>query len=168
MEPKGTVVMEHERIGYTIRRFAQRIKEEYYKEKMIVILGVKDNGLIIAHRIVDHLSAIDGPAVSLMSVSLDKMAPLDSPMHFEGDVKKMKGRTVILVDDVLNSGRTLVHTLGEVLQYGATKVSTYVLVDRIHRSFPVKADHVGMSLSTTVQERVEVDLRAEGDYAYLT
>jgi len=167
MAKKGTVVMEHNRIAHTIQRFAHRIVEDHHKEKKIVLLGVRDNGYLIAERILSHLSAISSIEVELVGVELNKLDPLKREMVFDTDAAVMKGRNVMLIDDVLNSGRTLVHTLSEVLRHRAKQVNTFVLVDRIHRSFPVKADHVGMSLSTTLQERVEVNFSGKEDYAYL-
>ena len=83
------------------------------------------------------------------------------------EIASLAGKNVILVDDVLNSGKTLVHALRWVLSDDVASVKTVVLVDRIHRSYPVKADFVGMTLSTTLQERVEVEMGADEDYAYL-
>ncbi len=161
------VVLEDEQIGHIVKRFAHRIVEDHHKEKKIILVGILDNGYELAKRIQGHLEKISSSATELMSIELDKSEPLKTDVNFSGQPSDMKGKVVILVDDVLNSGRTLVHALAEILKYDARVVNTFVLVDRIHRDFPVKADHVGMTLSTTIQERVEVKFGSKEVYAYL-
>jgi len=167
MAKKGTVILEHEQIALITKRFAHRLHEDHHAEKEIFLVGILDNGFVLAKRIAKHLEEVSKLKVHLMSISLDKARAYSESAELSNDPKLMSDKVVILIDDVLNSGRTLVHALGKILSYDARLVKTIVLVDRIHRSFPVKADHVGMSLSTTLQERVEVNFATKENYAYL-
>jgi pyrimidine operon attenuation protein / uracil phosphoribosyltransferase len=93
---------------------------------------------------------------------LNKKAPLNHPIVFDLDKNKLADRTVILVDDVLNSGKTLMYAASEFIQVALKKLSTVVLVDRNHNTYPVKADIVGLSMATTLQDHVNVDLSIKG------
>ncbi|NNK80189.1 MAG: phosphoribosyltransferase, partial [Flavobacteriales bacterium] len=96
----------------------------------------------------------------------DKGSPLDRPVKLSVSTESLNKNVVILIDDVLNSGKTMMHAVRSILEAKVKSISTVVLVDRIHRRFPIRADIVGMTLSTTLQERVELEL-GKKDYAYL-
>lgn len=165
---KGTLVLEHDRITLIIERFAHQILEHHPDAKELVLLGIHGHGAEMASRINGYLSQLS-PNLDIHCgvIQVEKESPLSSPPSCDMDVESLVGKHVILVDDVLNSGKTLVHALRWVLSVDVSSVKTIILVDRIHRRYPVKADFVGMTLSTTLQERVEVEMGAEEDYAYL-
>jgi len=165
---KGTLVLAHDRITLIIERFAHQILEHHPDAKELVLLGIHGHGAEIASRINGYLSQLN-PKLDIHSgvIHIDKESPLSAPPESDMEIASLAGKHVILVDDVLNSGKTLVHALRWVLSDDVASVKTIVLVDRIHRSYPVKADFVGMTLSTTLQERVEVEMGADEDYAYL-
>ena len=121
----------------------------------------------MAKSIKKNLDSISTIKSDLLSISLEKTAPSSKEIEVSGSTESIANAVVILVDDVLNSGRTLVFSLARILEFNPKRISTYVLVDRIHRNFPVKADHVGMSLATTIKERVELELNGREAYAYL-
>lgn len=161
-----TIVLNHQRIALIIERMAHELYEQHHARPALVLMGVEGRGHTVAQRILGHLSKISDQELSLQKVSLDKLDPTTHPVQLSCEREALSEQTVILVDDVLNSGKTLVHALSYILQVPVHSVTTVVLVDRIHRRFPVRADIVGMTLSTTIQERVEVEL-GEEDFAYL-
>jgi pyrimidine operon attenuation protein / uracil phosphoribosyltransferase len=101
------------------------------------------------------------------SIALDKNDPLAHPITCTLKSPDLAGRPIVLVDDVLNSGRTLIYAVNHLLDAGPASISAAVLIDRIHRSFPVRADFCGLSLSTSVKSHIAVDLQANKNAAYL-
>ncbi|MCA1752344.1 MAG: hypothetical protein LC670_11255 [Flavobacteriales bacterium] len=104
--------------------------------------------------------------ITLLSLKIDKKDPLKTP-ELNGDGKQLAGKSVVILDDVLNSGRTLMYAACHVLQWKVAKLRTVVLVDRKHRKFPIKADFVGLTLSTTLQDHIEVVFEKGKDAVYL-
>ena len=161
-----TVVLDHEQIALIIERFAHQIYEQHHSSKELVIIGVDGRGHDVAERVYHHLKGISAQKLSLERIELDKVNPLENPVKLSRDHLELGNKVVILIDDVLNSGRTMMHAVKSILDAKVKSITTVVLVDRIHRDFPIKADIVGMTLSTTLQERVEVEL-GKKDFAYL-
>ena len=148
-----TVILDAERIERCIQRIARQILEDHHAP-LIAITAIDSPGTVI-RRIVDALEAISQTPVQGFTVTLDKEAPLDHPIavadrHGAADASVLDGATIIVVDDVLNSGRTLLHAVATLLPHRPQYIATCVLVDRIHRRFPVQADYVGQSLSTNL------------------
>jgi len=167
MSPSNhTVILDHERINLIIERLAHEIYEKHHDREQLTLIGIKDRGYDIAKRINKHLLTISSQPITLESIGLDKASPTQHAVDMSIEGTKLEGATIILVDDVLNSGKTLVHALKALLDYNPRSITTAVLVDRIHRDYPVRADMVGMTLSTTIEERVEVAI-GKRDYAYL-
>jgi pyrimidine operon attenuation protein / uracil phosphoribosyltransferase len=149
-------------IEQKINRMAFEIFEHNLSEKALVIAGIDGNGYKLAELLKNKLESISTIQCELGKISLNKKSPLDHPIAFNLDKNKLNNRTVILVDDVLNSGKTLMYAASEFLQVPLKKLSTVVLVDRNHNTYPVKADIVGLSMATTLQEHVNVDLSVKG------
>ncbi len=167
MKPTSeTIVLDHEQIALIIERMAHELYENHHKKKELILIGIEGRGYTVAGRIFKHLGRISGQKLSLEKITVDKQDPTSVPVSLSTELKDLSGKTIILIDDVLNSGKTLVHALRHIISTPLDSVTTVVLVDRIHRRFPVRADIVGMTLSTTIQERVEVHL-GQKDYAYL-
>lgn len=145
---------------------AHELYENHHDKKELILIGIEGRGYTVGGRILKHLEKISKQRLSLEKLVVDKADPTAVPITLSRDLDELSGKTVILIDDVLNSGKTLVHALRHILGTALHSVTTIVLVDRIHRRFPVRADIVGMTLSTTLQERVEVRL-GKKDYAYL-
>ena len=123
----------------------------------IVIAGIHAQGYMLAQRLSDQLNKISGLDVSLVKLELDKKNPLSKNITVDNN-SELKNKVVVLVDDVLNSGKTLIYSSQYFLNNQVKKLMTAVLIDRNYRLFPIKADVVGISLSTTMQEHVTVDL----------
>ena len=163
-----SVILDAQRIERCIQRIARQILEDHHAAPLIAIAAIDGQGTVMARRIVDALEAISENAVSGFTVSLDKDAPLDHPIavtdRHGGDFAagSLDGATIIVVDDVLNSGRTLLHAVAHLLPFRPRHIAMCVLVDRIHRRFPVRADYVGMSLSTNLKAHIDVRLSGPG------
>lgn len=167
MSTERTVVVDHDRLQRKLTRIAHQLHEEHHAEKGIVLIGIAPRGNQLAERLAQLLKVISPLAVEVMEVTLDKNDPMNKPFHLSGDEGKLKNATVVLVDDVLESGRTLMHAAAHLVKHPLKRLNTVVLVDRRHRTFPIRADIVGLTLSTTLQERIQVEL-GKKDGVYLT
>jgi pyrimidine operon attenuation protein/uracil phosphoribosyltransferase len=161
-----TIVLNHEQIALILERFAHQIYEQHHKEKELVLLGIGGRGEKVASRIHGHLKKISDQTLKLEKIELDKSKPLEKTIELSLSASELSNKVIILIDDVLNSGKTMIHAVKSILDAKVRSISTVVVVDRIHRDFPIRADIVGMTLSTTLQERVELEL-GKKDYAYL-
>ncbi|MFZ4670986.1 MAG: phosphoribosyltransferase domain-containing protein [Flavobacterium sp.] len=160
------IILNHQEIEHKIRRIAYQIVETYTDEKEIILAGITKNGFTLAEKINIVLNTISDLKVILCEVIIDKQNPFDSiKTSISKEVYSNKG--IVLVDDVLNSGTTLVYGVKHFLEVPVKKFKTAVLVDRNHKKFPVKADFKGISLSTSSKEHVHVVFQDGNDYAYL-
>ncbi len=165
MSEEKVLILNQKQIKQKVQRIAHEIYENHYKEKELVIVGIKDCGLIMAKRLKKILEEISDIDITLYSISLHKDKPTTEPMKFSGNTSDLTNKAVLVVDDVLNSGRTLIHVVKFLLDYPLKSMKTVVLVDRYHRKFPVRADIVGLTLSTNLKEHVSVDFsKPEGVY----
>ena len=161
-----TLVLNKSQLAQKIDRLAWQIYEQNYKEKEIIIAGIANNGVLIAKRIAEKLSEITNVKLTLAIIKLDKANPYND-IEVDINEKEYKDKVLILVDDVLNSGKTLMYGAKYFLSVPLKKLSTIVLVDRNHNRFPIKADFVGLSLSTTLKEHISVELE-ENEGVYLS
>jgi len=158
MSTERTLVLDHDRVQRKLQRIVHQLHEENWEEKGIVVVGIAPRGLQLAERLSDQLRAISELKIELVELKLDKDDPLTGPATLNTDLKDLKDRVVVLVDDVLMSGRTLMHAAAHLVRVPLKKLTTVVLVDRRHRTYPIRADIVGLTLSTTVQEHISVEL----------
>jgi len=148
-------ILNQEQIKHKIRRIAYQIYESNVQEKEIIIAGIAKNGFILAQKLENELKEISPIQTTLCEVKIDKKNPL-------GDIKtsltpdQYKNKAIILVDDVLNSGTTLIYGVRHFLKVPLKHFHTAVLVDRNHKKYPVKVDFKGISLSTSLSETVKV------------
>jgi pyrimidine operon attenuation protein/uracil phosphoribosyltransferase len=159
MSEKQTRVLAHEQILQRIRRIAWQLYEEFQEEEQLLLAGIASPGHTLAELLAQELKAISPLRCETVALQLHKQAPLNQPIQLE-PVPQMafeKG-CVVVVDDVLKSGSTLIYGVHHFLQYPLKKLKTVVLVDRSHKRYPVKADFKGLSLSTSLQEHVSVHL----------
>lgn len=167
--PTGAaVILDAERIARCIQRIARQILEDHFEARRIVVVAIDGQGTVLAERIASELRQLDSPETLSCILRMDKDAPLDHPMELTSpsgagfDTGAFDGAVVVVVDDVLNSGRTLLHGVAHILPLRPRHVGTCVLVDRIHRRFPVRADYVGQSLSTNLKDHIAVELSGPG------
>jgi len=144
------------------RRIAYQIVEDNYDESELILIGIKPNGFEYAEQLKKEIEAIDDIKVVLIELSLNKSKPLEEEIHLELGKKSLDRKTVIVVDDVANTGKTLYYALKPVMEFSPKKVQAAVLVDRQHKLFPVSPDFVGLSLSTTMKEHILVEFDAKG------
>lgn len=156
MTAKKTLILDNEQIEHKIRRMAYQIYESNVNEaETIIIAGIAKNGFILAEKLTSALQEISDLKIELCEVKLDKRNPL-AGAKTSLTTEEYKNKSIILVDDVLNSGSTLIYGVKHFLEVPLKKFQTAVLVDRSHKKFPVKADVKGISLSTSLKETVKV------------
>ncbi|SEJ49545.1 pyrimidine operon attenuation protein / uracil phosphoribosyltransferase [Dyadobacter koreensis] len=146
-----------------IRRIAFEIYEQNFEEKEIILAGIVGEGYEFAKVLSQELKSISPLDVKLIELRFDKTINQQSEIHFDDDTVQVENQVVVVVDDVLNTGRTLAFALEPFLKVQMKKVQVAVIVDREHHKFPISADYVGYSLSTTISERVEVILSRSSD-----
>lgn len=149
------MILTQDVIEKKIKRIAYEIYEHNSDEQEIILAGIWDRGMILAEKIAAILQEISPLRIRLLQLNLDKQRPEAVILSEEMD---FNGRTIVLVDDVANSGRTMLYALKPFLQFLPKKIQTAVLVDRKHKSFPLSVDFVGYSLATTMQDMVMVDM----------
>jgi pyrimidine operon attenuation protein/uracil phosphoribosyltransferase len=141
---------------------AYEVYEKNYNEKELFLVGIDGNGYKVAERLEDILKKISGLKVTLSKIKVDKENPWKGEPKFDFKEKDYSNKSVIIIDDVLNSGKTLMYAVKPFLTEPVKRLNVLVLVDRSHTRYPVKADFVGLSLSTTMQEHIETDFSKKG------
>jgi len=160
------IILNHQEIEHKIRRIAYQIYETFADEKEIVLAGVANNGYLLAEKISLVLKSISDIDIVLCEVKIDKQNPFNS-ISTSISKETYTNKNLVLVDDVLNSGTTLIYGVKHFLEVPIKKFKTAVLIDRNHKKFPVKADFKGISLSTSSKEHVHVVFEGNNNYAYL-
>ncbi|MBI1317030.1 phosphoribosyltransferase [bacterium] len=158
MQANQTVLLGAEEIRWKIRRMAWEIAEAGQGCSKMVLVGIAPRGNVLAERLAQEIARTTGLEVEWGVLHIDKDDPIGSPLRLEINLESCRGATVVVVDDVLNTGRTLLHALKPFLDIPLCKLRTAVLVDRDHKTFPVRADVAGMVLSTSLREHVRVEL----------
>ena len=148
-------ILNQQEIGYKIRRIAYQIYENNLDETEIILAGISGNGFELAKMIQKEIQNISNLQTQLCEVKLNKKKPLGT-ITTSISKDEYKNKSIVLVDDVLNSGTVLIYGVAHFLDVPLKKFKTAVLVDRNHKKFPVKADFKGISLSTSLSETVEV------------
>lgn len=166
---KKVIILNSEQIEQKTIRIAYQILEDSIEEKELVFAGIADRGYIFAERIISELKKISKQSISLIKISLDKNST-SLKANTDKDVANAEDKVVILVDDVLNSGRTLAYGLSVFLNVPLKKMRVVVLIDRSHHDYPVYSDFAGLKLSTILKEHVSVIFsdKPEEDAAYLS
>lgn len=154
-------------INHKIKRIAYQIYETFSNEKEVVIAGINGNGYVFAQEITKIVQEISPIKVLLCEVKIDKKKPMDK-VETSLKTEEYKDKSVILVDDVLHSGTTLVYGVKHFLEVPLKKLKTAVLVDRNHKKYPIKVDFKGLSLSTSLQEHVNVSFDKKDFGVYLS
>jgi len=160
-----TKILDHTQISRKLNRMAYEVYEKNYSEKEILLVGIDGNGYKVAQRLQEILAKISNIKIKLSKIKLDKNEPWTSEPKLDFSEKDYINKSVIIVDDVLNSGKTVMYAIKPFLDSSVKRLNVLVLVDRSHSRYPVKADFVGMSLSTTMQEHIEADFSKKGNEA---
>lgn len=149
-------ILTKEKIDKILRRMAFEIAERNTGEDQILLAGIKENGLVIAQKLQQLLADIFKGQIEVTDITVDdKRRPgkitLSRERNFDNSV-------VIVVDDVANSGKTMLYALKPFLQDQPKRVQTLALVDRTHKTFPVHTDYVGYAVATTLEEHIFVEV----------
>ncbi|WP_175546506.1 phosphoribosyltransferase family protein [Leeuwenhoekiella palythoae] len=166
MKIEVQTILDHEDIKNKIRRIAYQIYESNVDEKEIILAGIALNGYVIAERLKAILEEVSALQCTLCKVTMNKTAP-QGTVETSLNASEYKDKSLVLIDDVLNSGTTLIYGVKHFLDVPLKQFKTAVLVNRNHKKYPVKADFKGISLSTSLNERVKVRFKPGKDSAIL-
>jgi len=161
------IILSHQEIQYKVERIAYQIFEANVHEKEIIIAGIEGGGIDFAKKIISVLEKITQADIQLCKVMMNKINPLESGVSTTMKTTDYANKSVVLVDDVLNSGTTLIYGVHHFLKTPLKQLKTAVLVNRNHKKYPVKADYKGVSLSTSLQEHVNVLFEPQNDRVFL-
>ena len=165
MATEKKYILNKEVVEKKLRRMAFEILENNIDEKEIILAGIRESGSVVAKVIQGMLAEISSIKTELITITLDKKEPTDVSLSRSID---LNGKVIILIDDVSNSGKTLLYALKPFIEFHPKKIQTLVLVERTHTSFPVRPDYVGLSIATTLQEHIFVEVKGtEVTGAYL-
>lgn len=147
-------ILDQETAKKKLQRMAYEIVENNLDAPRIILAGIRENGSVIAAHMQKLLRQIHTATIDLIHISLDKRNPGEVTLS---DTPDFHNQVIIIIDDVANSGRTMLYAMKPFLGYRPAKMQTLALVDRTHKTFPVNTDYVGMSLATTKQEHIYVE-----------
>lgn len=148
-------ILSAEAANKKLRRMALQVVEQNYNAEQLILIGIKKSGTVIAEKIRQYLKDIFSGEVIVLELSLDKKKPAAVTLNKTID---FTDKTILLIDDVANSGRTMLYALKPLLEYLPQKIQTLALVERTHKTFPVAVDYVGFSVSTTTDEHIYVEV----------
>lgn len=149
------IILNAMQIQQKTKRIAYQILEDHLNEDNLVLVGIQKSGYAFAQALVEELRTISSLQITLGSLRINKKNPLEA-VECSLKLSDVEGKSVVIVDDVLNSGATLIYAVKFFLEIPLKQLKTAVLVDRSHKKFPVKADYKGVSLSTSLNEMVQV------------
>ena len=159
---QNNIILDSEQIENKIRRIAYQIYESNVDEKILILAGISKSGFVFAQKLKKILNKISDLEVVLCEVMVDKKNPLN-PVKTSLSSSEYTNKSIVLADDVLNSGATLIYGVKHFLDVPVKRFKTAVLVDRSHKKYPVKADFKGISLSTSLHEMVQVHFETGKD-----
>lgn len=151
-------VLNARQVDQKIKRMAYEVLEHNIREKEMVFAGIDGQGYVLAKMLASQFSSITESKTRLVRVSIDKAAPQQSEIQLDADLKDLRKKCIVLVDDVLNTGKTLAYGMRPFLTIDVKKIEVAVLVNRSHTTFPILPTYTGFGLSTTLTDHVEVVL----------
>ncbi|MEJ0034350.1 MAG: phosphoribosyltransferase family protein [Bacteroidota bacterium] len=152
------LILTGQQVGQKIKRMAFEVYEHNFQEKEVVFAGIEGQGYTLATLLAKQLEEISSIKGKVVKVSIDKSAPLQSDIVLDAEPSSFKKRCVIVVDDVLNTGKTLAYAMKPFLGIEVKKIEVAVLINRSHSTFPIQPTYTGYGLSTTLTEHIEVIL----------
>ena len=154
-------LLDAQKIKQKTQRIAIEILENNSNEDQIILAGINSNGMAFAEMLLTAMSKVHivEPEIIMTKITLNPANPVSEEVKVGLPLSDLKGKTVILVDDVANTGRTLQYAMKPMLDILPKKIELAVLVDRMHKSFPVAANYVGIALATTLKEHIDVQIR---------
>ena len=161
------IILTHKEIAHKTKRIAYQIFETFVNEEEVILAGIANNGYLFAQKIAAELALISDLKVTLCEVKINKQNP-QSTVTTSIPSAEYQNKALVLIDDVLSTGTTLIYGVKHFLEVPLSKFKTAVLVDRNHKKYPVKADFKGISLSTSLQEHIQVVFEENNSFAYLS
>lgn len=160
-------VLNNRQIRQKLSRLAYEIIEQNSSEDQVYLAGINNNGLAFAELLVQELKHIKACPfkVDVIQISLNPADPTNHPIVINVDGAILKGQNVIIVDDVANTGRTIFYAFKPFMELLLKKLQVAVLVDRKHKSFPIEVEYVGLTLATTFEDHIEVNLTKKEGYS---
>ena len=150
------LILTRESAEKKMQRIALEIAAQLYGETApLIIIGITGSGMVIAEKLFLLLKPLLQVSIQLISCDLNKKSP--DVIKYSEEVS-FNDKHVLLVDDVTNSGRTLLYALKPLLQFYPLSIQTMSLVERMHKSFPIKIDYIGLSIATTLQDHIQVEV----------
>ena len=149
------MILDKETAEKKLKRMALEVAGRNDGENAIVVIGIKENGFAIAQKIALYLKDGFSGKISLVSLGIDKKDPGDITLSTKAD---LRNQVILLVDDVANSGRTMLYALKPLLEQYPRSIQTLALVERTYKQFPVAIDYIGLSVSTTSAENITVEV----------
>src|SRR5690349_17140267 len=162
-----SLILDSDLVKQKIRRMAFEVYEHNFKEKNIVIAGIDGQGYVLAKLLAKQIESISPVEVKLVKISLDKQAPEQSEISLDCDLKELKKKSIVMVDDVLNTGRTFAYGMKPFLNIEVKKIEIAVLINRGLTLFPIHAQFSGYEVSTTIKDHIEVILSKDEMAVYL-
>lgn len=160
-------ILNQRQIEHRVSRMAYEVYEAHYREQEVILAGIPRKGYELAKKLHRILSAISSIQFKLSQLHFDKRNPLYSNPELDLPLSQVEDRSVILVDDVINTGATLFYATKPFQQVKVGQLKVLVLVNRDHTAFPFQPDYTGLSLATTLQERITVKLTESEEAVYL-
>jgi pyrimidine operon attenuation protein/uracil phosphoribosyltransferase len=161
------IILSHKEIEHKTKRIAYQVYETFANDSELVIAGISNSGFVFAQKIAKQLESISDIKITICEVNINKQNPSDTITTSLSE-EAYANKNLVLVDDVLNSGATLIYGIKHFLNVPLNKFKTAVLIDRNHKKYPVKVDFKGLSLSTSLQEHVQVVFGDQNSYVYLS
>ena len=149
------IILNHNKINKIVRRLAYQILESNISSSEIILIGIYENGYNLSKIIFEELKAITEIKTELFFVKINKKSPLKN-IVFECEKEYLKNKSIVLIDDVLNTGKTLIYCTKSLLDVELNSFKTVVLIDRNHKKFPIKVDYKGISVSTSIADHIEL------------
>jgi pyrimidine operon attenuation protein/uracil phosphoribosyltransferase len=158
-------ILDQIQIKQKIKRLAYEIMEANYDERSVVLAGINNNGLGFAKMLKKQLEKISDFEILLKQIKLNPAAPVDGSVQINVEQSELEGKTIIVIDDVANTGRTMFYAMKVFMEVVPKRVETAVLIDRKHKLFPIEINYFGLSLATTMQEDIQVNLQKISEMA---
>lgn len=167
MSDQTNIILSEQQVLQKIKRMAYEICERNLKEKSVVLVGIYEQGYHLAALLAKELREVAPFEVILARLDLDKKKPLNGEIQLDIPLRQLDHKAIVLIDDVLNTGKTMAYGLKPFLNRNLKKLETAVLVNRSHKRFPISANYQGIELSTTLSEHIVVVLEEDRKYAAL-
>jgi len=155
------------KVDQKIKRIAIEICERHYEDDHVILAGINQNGYHFAQLLQQAITAFDGPDTTLTRISLSPAQPTAQEITIDLSDESIENQSIIVVDDVANTGRTLFYACKALMRVVPKQVEVAALVDRTHKNWPIQVDYTGLSLATTIQDHIVVHLGSDERGVYL-